>query len=221
VTEPVAHRGYVAIANLAIVVAPPPALDDASDQRAGVITGGGDGVRGRVHVHRLDGNVTITGGGVAERAQALLPQHRTFPCRQQGKAVSGPGGDRLRGRIQANHLDGNLVFNDGAIAKLAVAVVSPALDATTHEQRAGVIPANGYRLNRRFEANHPYGSGASGGGAIAELSIEVVTPALEAAIAKQRTRVTIAGGDGLHLRVQSSLVTLTGLYRTVGEPSPS
>ncbi len=138
-------------------------------------------------------------GAVAELAVSVLPPTLDPAALGQGAGVRSPSSDGAHPAGQAAHVDRGISFHVGAVAQLAVIVISPALDPAGAGPGAGVSSPGG-------DGSHPAvqpadvirGVSTIFRGAVAELAIIVDAPALDPAGICQRAGVTSPGGDGSH-----------------------
>src|SRR5437867_2982521 len=85
-----------------------------------------------------------------------------------------------------------------AVPDPAVLVVAPARDAAAAGERAGAVLTGRDRLHSLRKAGDRDRLAVVSGRAVPELAPAVVAPALDAAAARERARVTPAGRDRLH-----------------------
>ncbi len=113
------------------------------------------------------------------------------------------GRDGLDAAAQPRDIHRCMAFSGGVVAYLATAIPSPALDAAGVGQRTGVVFAGCDSLDAAAQTGHIHRRVTVGGGiAVAQLTEEIVSPALDAARFGQRTGVHIAGCDGLDAAAQ-------------------
>jgi hypothetical protein len=103
-------------------------------------------------------------------------------------------------------------FRRGAIAELAVQILPPATQTTIHHQSARVITATGRDIP---DASQYVGSGwsrAAGRGAVAKLTVLILSPATHAACCHEGAGVGVARRNGL----DASQYVSSGWRKTVG-----
>gem|GEM_PF-4219839 len=200
--------GCRAVAELPRAVIPP-ALDAAGGgQRTGVIIARRDGAhaaRQPAHVH---GGGTVGGcRAVAELPEAVIPPALDAAGGGQRTGVMIARRDGAHAARQPAHVHGGGTVGCRAVAELPVEVIPPALDAASGGQRTGVNIDRRDGAHAACQPAHVHGGGTVGGcRAVAELPVEVVPPALDAAGGGQRTGVNIARRDGAHAARQPAHV---------------
>ena len=111
-----------------------------------------------------------------------------------------------RGEVVAHFVRVDAAGSRIAQAEPTVTVASPALDGVVVEERTRVIAtggdvlggANGAEVDRVEVFAHFVIDGAAGSRiAQAELTISVISPALDGVVVEERTRVRVTGGDVL------------------------
>ena len=109
-----------------------------------------------------------------------------------------PAGADLDSVRDPDHLSGDEAVARVAFAELTILAVTPALDRAAYDavdKDAGVLPA-GADLTSVRDSAHLDRSGAVERGAVAELAILALAPALDAAAGEQGAGVPPAGADG-------------------------
>ena len=133
---------------------------------------------------------------VAEDAELVEPPaaRRAVGLHRAGvvladRDVDLAGEGRVAGAVP--DLRGQKTLDVRAVAELVVAVVAPAVDAAVREAGAGVVLAGGdlgdagERTRAGARSSPESGRAAGLSGAVAELTVEVVTPAVDAAVARR------------------------------------
>lgn len=113
----------------------------------------------------------------------IIGHLRTLLCVYVSR-ISYGGGFSIQTRrknLQSAHFDGNRAVVGRAVAKLPVVVASPAKDNLAKDVRAGEFFSYGYLSVGDDSADEFDRIGAVGGGSVAELSVQVVSPANELA----------------------------------------
>src|SRR5690606_502452 len=141
-----------------------------------------------------------------------------FPRRHQ-MASAGEAGDHHRSKA----------CDRRPVAQLPLVVVTPAADGPAGQEGAGVAAARGNGLHTTAEADDVHRCQAPRHGAVTELAVLIVTPALHATRRRQRAGVPAARGDRLdttrqpadvHRRETVGVRPIPELAETVLAPAP-
>jgi len=188
--------GGRAVAQLTVVVGSP-ALDPAArSQRTGVIITGGDGAdpaRQPAHGYRLG---AVGGRAVAQFTVPVVSPALDTAARGQRTGVIPTGGDGADPARQPAHIYRRGAVGGRAVAQLTVPIPSPALDTAARGQCTGVSITGGDGADPARQPAHIYRRQAVGGRAVAQLTIVILSPALDPAARSQPTGVHLTGGDG-------------------------
>ena len=114
----------------------------------------------------------------------------------QHPAVLTAGRAIRYGQRRVHDIHRRVVVGGRSVAQLTVPVLSPALDPAARSSRTGVIPTGGDGTDHTRQPAHGYRRGAVGGRAVAQLTIFILSPALDPAARSPRTGVIITGVDG-------------------------
>src|SRR5205807_2708850 len=99
-------------------------------------------------------------------------------------------------RTEPDDADGAGAVGGRPVPDFAVAVLAPTFQGVRGGHRAGVRIAGGDGGDPAGEAGDVHGGQAFGGGAVPDLAVAVVAPALHAARGGEGAGVVVAGGDG-------------------------
>ena len=178
-----------------------------SDRGSGSIRGGGPtggggergGGRRLAAKQHVDGRAARGGGAVPQLAVGVVSPALEDATRRQGAGVIGACGHGGHAAGEAGDVDGGAAFIlAAAVPQLTVVVPPPALDAAPGGQGTGVNGAGRHGSDAAGEAGDIDGRGAPGSGAVPQLAVGIVPPALEAATAGEGAGVIVACGHGGH-----------------------
>jgi hypothetical protein len=118
-------------------------------------------------------------------------------CFQQRTSVSDSH-HNLRNVGQTSYARGTLSYRRGAVAELAIPVLSPTLRTASLEDGASGSYPTGNGSSIRHDITGPW-RGAVLAGAIAELIFEVAPPTTHSMRSGERTTILRPDGDGRHV----------------------
>src|SRR5439155_1604562 len=118
-------------------------------------------------------------------------------------AVEATGGDRGHAAGHAGDVDRRQAVARRSVAELAGVVGAPALDAACASERAAVLQADRDRSHASTQAGDVHPAHAVTGTPAPHLALAVCAPALDAAGARERAAVVVAGGDCGHAAAQA------------------
>ena len=195
-------RDLVTGAELPAAVATPAEDARLPDGGTGVVITDGDidGPVGKTLDSRRD--QPVVRGAVPELATVVTTPALHAPILEHGAGRAGATrntGDRL---AEAHDIGGNVPFPGRTVAQLPIPVLTPALDSTLGGHSARRVTGCRDGDDLAVEPVNLDWVVAALGGAVAQLSSAVVSPAPHSARGAQRTAVRPSGRDGLHAAVQ-------------------
>ena len=184
-----------AVAELTIVIVSP-ALDAATRrQRTGVRTSSGNRADAARQAADVDRRQLLIRRAVAELTIVIVSPALDAAACGQRTSMEKARGNRTDAARQATDVDGCEFVCRRPVAELTRVIVSPALDAAARCQRTGVITTCGNRTDAARQATDVDGCELLRRRAVAELTIAIVSPALDAPARRQCTGVINTCGN--------------------------
>ena len=142
----------------------------------------------------------VTPATITQLTKAVVPPALDAACVSKSAGVVTACGDGGYVAAQPHHIHRRVLARCAAIAKLTIGVSPPALDPPCGSEGTGVGEARGDGGHTAAQSYYIYECTDLGSAAIAQLTIAVVSPALDAAYVGEGTGVAAACGDGGYTR---------------------
>ena len=191
------YRGTVA--NLAVVVVSPARDPAASRQRAGMFPAQSNRHNAAAQTsnsNRLHaiGILVPDSGSVANLDPAVLSPARDPAATRQRTGMFVTQSNPHKAAAQTNNSHRLHAIDRGAVANLAVVVISPARDPAATRQRTGMLRATINNDNAAAQTNNSNRLVAIGRGAVSNLAVGVPSPARDPAATRQCTGMFLTIG---------------------------
>jgi len=155
------------------------------------------------HCHRRE---ALSGTAIAELTLRVRTPALDSAASGQSAAVVHVSTDGAHATCQAGYFHRREAVAGAAVAKLAGAVATPALDTTSSGQGAAVLQAGTDDATATREAGHVHRREALSGAIVAKLPEVVATPTLDTSGGGHSAAVLPAGTDSAHATAQAQHV---------------